>query len=96
MASGMLLGAVGYLALGPIPPFDVNLASILMGLFITGFAGSIPWVSEQIDLIQFMKTLRGLGGVFDLAKVEIEFFIVSDREECQLPDAFYRIKKYCS
>ena len=69
MASGMLLGAVGYLALGPIPPFDVNLASILMGLFITGFAGSIPWVSEQIDLIQFMKTLRGPEGVFDLAKV---------------------------
>ena len=36
------------------------------------------------------------AGVFDLAKVEIEFSVVSDRGECQLPDAFDRIKKYCS
>ena len=27
---------------------------------------------------------------------EIEFSIVSDRGECQLSDAFYRIKIYCS
>ena len=36
--------------------------------------------------------LRGQGG-FDLAKVEIEFSIVSNRGECQIPDAFYWIKK---
>ena len=35
----------------------------------------------------------GERGVDDLGKVE--FSIVSDRGECQLPDAFYRIKKYC-
>ena len=40
--------------------------------------------------------LRGLGRVFDLGMVEIEFSIVSDRGECQLSDAFYRINKYCS
>ena len=39
--------------------------------------------------------LRG-PGVFDLAKVEIEFSVAPDRGECQLPDAFYRIKKYFS
>ena len=30
--------------------------------------------------------------VFDLAKVEIKFSVVSDREERQLPDVFYWIK----
>ena len=29
------------------------------------------------------------GGVFDLAKVEIEFSVVSDRGKCQVMDAFY-------
>ena len=33
-------------------------------------------------------TLKGAEGVFDLGKVEMEFSIVSDRGECQLPDAF--------
>ena len=37
--------------------------------------------------------LRGTG-VFDLGKIKIEFSVVSDSEECQLPDAFYWIKKY--
>ena len=41
--------------------------------------------------------LKGAGGgVDDLGKVNIEFSVVSDRGVCQLPDAFYRIKKYCS
>ena len=40
--------------------------------------------------------LDDLAGVNDLVKVEFEFSIVSDRGECQLPDYFYRIKKYCS
>ena len=40
--------------------------------------------------------LRGPGGVDDPGKVKIEFSVVSDRRECQLPDAFYRIRKYCS
>ena len=38
------MGSVGYLSLGPIPPFEPNLASVIMGLMITGLAGSIPWV----------------------------------------------------
>ena len=41
------------------------------------------------------KNLRGPGG-FDLGKVKIEFSVTSDRKEhCQLPDAFYWIRKYC-
>ena len=32
-------------------------------------------------------TLRGPGG-FDLGKVKLEVSVVSDRGECQLPDAF--------
>ena len=36
------------------------------------------------------------GVVFDLGKVKIEFSVVSDRGDCQPPDAFYCIKKYCS
>ena len=40
------------------------------------------------------KSLKGGRGVFNLANVEIEFSIVSDRGECQLPDVFNRIKKY--
>ena len=42
-------------------------------------------------------TIKGAGGgVDDPGKVEIEFTIVPDRGECQLPDTFYQIKKYCS
>ena len=41
------------------------------------------------------KGLKGTGGFFDPGKVKIEFSVVSDRGECQLPDAFYWIKKYC-
>ena len=33
---------------------------------------------------------------FDLRKVKIEVFAVSDRGECQLLDAFYWIKKHFS
>ena len=41
------------------------------------------------------QNLRGHGGQ-KLAQVEIEFSIVSNRGECQVSDAFYWIKKYCS
>ena len=40
-----------------------------------------------------MLLIEWAGGVKKLAKVEIEFSIVSDRGECQLPDAFHWIKK---
>ena len=40
--------------------------------------------------------LKGAGGVPDLGMVKIEFYVVSNRGEPQLPDAFYRFKKYCS
>ena len=36
------------------------------------------------------------AGVPDLGMVKIEFYLVSIRGGPQLPDAFYRIKKYCS
>ena len=38
--------------------------------------------------------LKGVGGFPDLRMVKIEFYVVSDRGE-PLPDAFYRINKYC-
>ena len=56
-------------------------------------------VPKAIQLYCFCLkyALRGPGGgLFDLAKVEMDFSVVSDREQCQLPGAFYRIKKYCS
>ena len=40
-------------------------------------------------MILLFYSLRGRGGVNDLGKVRIEFSVVSDRGECQLPDAFY-------
>ena len=43
-----------------------------------------------------INELRGPGGVDDPGKVEIDFTVVPDRGECQLPDTFYQIKKYCS
>ena len=42
------------------------------------------------------EPIKGAGGVDDPGKVEIEFTVVPDRGECQLPDTFYQIKKYCS
>ena len=32
----------------------------------------------------------------DLRMVKIEFYVVFDRDEPHLPNALYRIKKYCS
>ena len=46
-----------------------------------------------LDKILFL-ILRG-PGVADLGMVKIEFYVVSNRGGPQLPDAFYRIKKYC-
>ena len=43
----------------------------------------------------FSFSLKG-PGVDDPGKVEIEFPADPDRGECQLPDSFYQIKKYCS
>ena len=45
LACGLFLGSLGYLALGPIPPLDASMGTVVVGLIITGFAGSIPWVS---------------------------------------------------
>ena len=38
--------------------------------------------------IKGLFNLRGLGGVDDPGKVKIKLSVVSDRGECQLPDAF--------
>ena len=38
--------------------------------------------------------IKGAGWVPNLGLVKIEFSIVLDRGEPQLPDAFYQIKKY--
>ena len=40
--------------------------------------------------------LRGQGGVPDLVMVKNDFMCVYDEGHGGLPDAFYRIKKYCS
>ena len=44
----------------------------------------------------YSTLFKGAGGVPDLGMVKIEFYNVSNRQGPQLPDAFYRIKKYCS
>ena len=46
--------------------------------------------------VALKKGINGAGGVPDLEMVKIELSIVLDRGEPQLPDAFYRIKKYWS
>ena len=43
--------------------------------------------------IEGLSSFKGAGGVDSLGKVQIEFSVVSDRRECQQPDAFYQIKK---
>ena len=43
------------------------------------------------------KSFKGAGGgVPDLRMVKIEFYVVPERGELQIPDAFDRIEKYCS
>ena len=59
------------------------------------FSHSMTSSDNKITENFFIQTLRG-PGVDDPGMVKIEFSVVSDRWECQLPDAFYRIKKYCS
>ena len=47
----------------------------------------------------YIRLVKGAGvgvGVDDPGKVKIDFFVVPVRGKCQLPDAFYQIKKYCS
>ena len=44
-------------------------------------------------MFKTLNAVKGAGGVNDPGKDKIEFSVVSDRGECQLPDAFYRIKK---
>ena len=47
---------------------------------IQNYVGTVLW---------YLQASRGRGeGVFDLGKVEIEFYIVSERGEYQLPDVF--------
>ena len=44
------------------------------------FSGPTFWSGLEAPYYR----LKGAGGVFDLAKVEIEFSGVSDRRECQM------------
>ena len=60
-----------------------------MWQFIPDDDSSIVQVTIFVDIITWFKGAR----VPDLRMVEIEFFVVLDREP-QLPDTFYRIKKY--
>ena len=46
------------------------------------------------DKSTYKCTIKGAGGVPDLGMVEIEFFVVIERGEPQLPYTFYRIKKH--
>ena len=47
LAAGLFMGGLGYLAMGPIPPLDPSMGTVVVGLCVTGFAGSIPWVSAK-------------------------------------------------
>ena len=48
---------------------------------------------QVCDGVTNMVMLKGAGGVDDPGKVKIKFSVVPDRWECQLPYAFYQIKK---
>ena len=52
-----------------------------------------PWIISGNGPAQTTNLAINGPGVFDLGKVKIEFSIVSDRGECQLPNAFYQIKQ---
>ena len=51
---------------------------------------------QQVLEICKVKAIDLTRAVDDLGKVKIEFPAFDDRGECQLPDPFYWIKKYCS
>ena len=51
---------------------------------------------EKLYILSISLYLRGPRGVPDMRIVKIEFYVVCDRKEPHLPDAFYWIKKYCS
>ena len=52
-----------------------------------------PFYITRKRCIQCKNLLfKGGGGFDDPGKVKTEFSVVADREECQLPDAFYQIK----
>ena len=46
-----------------------------------------------LDPLFIKYDIRGPEGAPDLWMVKIEFYVVFDRREPLLPDAFYRIKK---
>ena len=82
--------------LGKLPKVKSNLESLdfdedaVDGISILSF-NTYDDLKVSIEINYFKYILLTI-----LAKVEIEFSVVSDRGECQLPDAFYWIKKYCS
>ena len=45
--------------------------------------------SSFLSSFFLINSVKGAGGVDDPGKVKIEFSVVSDRGEYQLPDAFY-------
>ena len=55
-----------------------------------------PFLISSYNFQYYYLKFKGAGGVGDPGKFEIKFSVVPDREECQLPDTFYQIKKYCS
>ena len=56
----------------------------------------------SFDMVEDIKTFMGNNGLFTVSdklvlrgsEVDFQFFVVSDRRECQLPVGFYRMKKY--
>ena len=50
-------------------------------------------ITKQLQYTNYLIIFKGAGGP-DLGILKIEFSIVHDRGESELPDNFYRIKKY--
>ena len=59
-------------------------------------ASNSAYKAQKCTLLKGAGPPGGGMGVDDPGKVKIEFYVVPDRGECQIPDAFYQIKKYCS
>ena len=57
----------------------------------------ISWIFVDFEISCGNTSIKGAGsGVFEFSIIKNEFMCACDEKHEGLPDAFYRIKKYCS
>ena len=66
-----------------------------MGYKLTGHPVTLEVNLRECEVLIKKQNLKGAGGLHQ-AFLEIDFLVVSDREEYRLLETFYQIKKYCS